>query len=322
MVETTPTERDDMNQDIRLSVGFWHHPKTKRLVREAGLEAVRSLQILWCWVAQHRPNGDISDLDSDDIEDAADWTGEQGMFYRAIEDRWLQKEDGKIFIHDWLDHNPWVAETEQRTGKALLSKLAQVNRSSYDHLISIGITSISRDEYHFWKNNICDATANASERSSERPNRSAIPSAPAPAPSPAPSPAPNAFKNSSSELPKTEVSDTALSLSHLLRDSINARSPNGKPIIPPKTNMTAWAKHVERMMRIDQRAPQEIESVIHWCQQDSFWRNNILSPAKLREKWPQLVLKMNDRSGKTESIDDWAKRKEAELEAGGVQGVH
>jgi hypothetical protein len=51
------------------------------------------------------------------------------------------------------------------------------------------------------------------------------------------------------------------------------------------------------MIQMDGRSPPEIEAVIRWSQTDPFWRNNILSPAKLREKWPQLVLKMNDAQG-------------------------
>ena len=38
-----------MNTDIRLSVGFWQHPKTKKTVRRLGLEGIRSLQVLWLW---------------------------------------------------------------------------------------------------------------------------------------------------------------------------------------------------------------------------------------------------------------------------------
>ena len=35
-----------MADDIRLSTNFWRHPKTVKLIRKGGLDAVRSLQIL------------------------------------------------------------------------------------------------------------------------------------------------------------------------------------------------------------------------------------------------------------------------------------
>jgi hypothetical protein len=35
----------------------------------------------------------------------------------------------------------------------------------------------------------------------------------------------------------------------------------------------------------------EVERIIDWCQRDSFWRSNVLSPSKLRKQFTQLVLK-------------------------------
>ena len=54
------------------------------------------------------------------------------------------------------------------------------------------------------------------------------------------------------------------------------------------------------MLRIDKRNPQIIEKLIIWCQQDNFWQNNILSTAKLRAQYDQLLLKMNSTKEKTE----------------------
>jgi hypothetical protein len=61
------------NFDIRLSIGFWDHPKTGRLIRRLGLQGAISLQILWLWSTQHRPDGVLSGLDAEDIEFAARW---------------------------------------------------------------------------------------------------------------------------------------------------------------------------------------------------------------------------------------------------------
>ena len=40
-------EEQGMNTDIRLAVGFWQHPKTRKTIRRLGLEGIRSLQVLW-----------------------------------------------------------------------------------------------------------------------------------------------------------------------------------------------------------------------------------------------------------------------------------
>ena len=58
-------------------------------------------------------------------------------------------------------------------------------------------------------------------------------------------------------------------------------------------DLQAWAKHIGYMIRLDHRDPEKIRAVIDWAQQDQFWSENILSTSKLREKYDQLLLKMN-----------------------------
>lgn len=67
---------------------------------------------------------------------------------------------------------------------------------------------------------------------------------------------------------------------------------NKKTGIVKRPNLQAWAAGFDEIIRLDGREPQDIEKVLRWCQTDSFWRNNILSPAKLRIQWAQLELKM------------------------------
>ena len=79
-----------------------------------------------------------------------------------------------------------------------------------------------------------------------------------------------------------------LRLSQLLLDLILQRKSDFK-----RPNLQKWAVHIDRMIRIDHRKPEQIERIIRWSQQDNFWQNNILSTAKLREKFDQLELKNN-----------------------------
>ncbi len=83
-----------------------------------------------------------------------------------------------------------------------------------------------------------------------------------------------------------------LRLSELLLSLIRSRKADFK-----QPNIQSWAKHIDLMIRIDKRPPEEIEKVIAWCQADSFWQNNILSTAKLREKYDMLFLKMSGSNG-------------------------
>lgn len=74
-----------------------------------------------------------------------------------------------------------------------------------------------------------------------------------------------------------------LRLSTLLLDNILAFNPRLR--LP---DLQKWSAEVDKMLRIDKRSVEEIETLIMWVSQDSFWKANILSTAKLREKFDQL----------------------------------
>lgn len=58
----------------------------------------------------------------------------------------------------------------------------------------------------------------------------------------------------------------------------------------PPTITATWVLDMDRMLRLDERTVSQVENAIRWCQADPFWRANILSPRKLREKYEQLRL--------------------------------
>lgn len=105
--------------DARISVGLPAHPKTKKLIRRLGEGGAWRLVCLFLWVAQSRPDGDLSGMTGEDIELAADWQGEEGSFIKAlIEVGFVDGEEGAHSIHDWQEHNPWAAGADARSEKA------------------------------------------------------------------------------------------------------------------------------------------------------------------------------------------------------------
>lgn len=74
----------------------------------------------------------------------------------------------------------------------------------------------------------------------------------------------------------------------------NPRHKLGRQTPAEKTKtLNKWADYVRLMREVDGHSEEEIRAVIRWCQADSFWRGNILSTSKLREKWDQLVAQMS-----------------------------
>lgn len=55
----------------------------------------------------------------------------------------------------------------------------------------------------------------------------------------------------------------------------------------------SWSEDIEKLHRIDEREWNEIETVIKWIKSpNQFWATNIMSGAKLREKYPQIIPKV------------------------------
>jgi hypothetical protein len=58
-----------------------------------------------------------------------------------------------------------------------------------------------------------------------------------------------------------------------------------------------WHEACERMLRLDGRTPEQVERAIDWCQSDEFWRANVLSMPKLRDKFDQMRLQAKRSTG-------------------------
>jgi len=86
-------------------------------------------------------------------------------------------------------------------------------------------------------------------------------------------------------------------LALLLRQEILKNLPSARVPRASPDGLEKWCIDIDRMIRLDKRDPDDIASVIRWAQSDSFWRSNILSAKKLREKWETLVLQSQREKG-------------------------
>ena len=163
-----------MNTDFRISVSLPGHPKALKLMRRCGDRAFYCLIRFWAFVAQNRPNGDLTGLDIDDIEIAADWTGDATSMYQAMLDLCLiEKVGDKLLVHDWKDHNGYAAHAIDRSEKAKRAAEARWNKLN-------DATSMPQAMLN-------DATSNA------------------PSPAPYPAPTPNKLKTDNGHVPFKEI---------------------------------------------------------------------------------------------------------------------
>ncbi len=85
-----------------------------------------------------------------------------------------------------------------------------------------------------------------------------------------------------------ETSEDAIHLCVLLGGYMRGNNPKAR--IPE--SMAAWGKAADLMLTRDKRTLDEVTAVLKFSQSDSFWKCNILSMTKFREKFDQLYLKM------------------------------
>ena len=178
-----------MNKDFRIAVDYFEHHKVKKLERRLGETGLVCHLRLLAYAARHRPSGEFSGMDPEDIEIAAGWAGEPGALHQALLDlRLIEVLEGSATrIHDWAEHNPFASEAEDRSGQGRLSRLAQVNPKARAELERLGQTAISPEEYRRWK-----TWAPTWAPSGATPGQPQVAPGLAPAPAPVPSPAPAA----------------------------------------------------------------------------------------------------------------------------------
>ena len=83
-----------------------------------------------------------------------------------------------------------------------------------------------------------------------------------------------------------------IKLAQFLYDLIKKNTPNW--YLKPKIEV--WASEIRKLRELDKQTPEEIEKVIKWCQDDDFWKSNILSTTKLRKQFPTLLVQMNKKA--------------------------
>jgi hypothetical protein len=271
-----------MADDLRISAAFPRHPKTVKLRRRLEERGPYSLICLWAFVADNRPDGNLNGLTVEDIEIAAEWTGEPGAFVTAaVGVGWLDGSDGSYSLHDWLDHQPWVANRPARVEAA---RAAARKRWSKEVACEPDATRMQP---------ACDGNASACDpHESAMPPRTTLHTRTTPTTrETSPSELSSDARKGKVVLPIKEPhkrSHEAEKLSQLLKSEILKNSPSFR--ITP-TQERNWAKAADRMLRLDRRTPQQVEQLIQWVQADQFWAPNCLSMDKLRMKFDELWLK-------------------------------
>jgi hypothetical protein len=125
-----------MAYDARISSALSGHPKTRKLKKRLGIPGCWSLVVMIAWAAEYRWDGNLSDLSDEDLEMAAEWEGEPGKFVKALSEvGYLDGESGSYLIHDWEQHQPYIAARGKRSAQA--KHAASIRHANRQHARSI-----------------------------------------------------------------------------------------------------------------------------------------------------------------------------------------
>lgn len=100
-----------------------NHRKTGRLIRALGVskvEAIGHLHIFWWWCLDNAPDGDLTNIDLEDIADGACWEGDpdkfiNGMVHAGFIDSQSSGNAGPLLcVHDWLQYGGKLLERRQK----------------------------------------------------------------------------------------------------------------------------------------------------------------------------------------------------------------
>jgi hypothetical protein len=283
------------------------HRKFRRLARELDSDVIARgcLELLWDSAYQ---NGDPYLGEKDDVELAARWKGDPGKLTHAlllaggdshagfIEE--VPDKPGHYCVHDLFDHAP--AYVQKRKERELERKKRGVTLSEDRR-----DAALKSHESHRRRNAGNDASglqlsANDGHMRTLAVQTSANGATPAPAPAPKENPL-SEQGCSDEEGPSTrrskQPSGEACRLAALLKSEIHRNKADFKITQKQERN---WVVTAQRMIDLDGRKSGEIEKLIRWAQRDEFWRTNILSMDKLRDKFDMLQMKCGSQGGESQ----------------------
>lgn len=110
------------SNDFRVHVGFFRHRKTLKLRRRLGDAGIVALLTIWAYATENHPDGCLGRVSDEDLADMAGWHDSEhpaaGLMEALDDAGWIDIDDGVVSLHDWDQHQPWVAGREKRSASA------------------------------------------------------------------------------------------------------------------------------------------------------------------------------------------------------------
>lgn len=103
------------------------HPKTKELAFTLDIplpHAIGLLELLWAFVAQQTPRGNVGKWSNQVIASESGWQDDADRFIDSLVSVGFldENDEHRLLVHDWKEHCPnWVHAKLKKKGKSILS---------------------------------------------------------------------------------------------------------------------------------------------------------------------------------------------------------
>lgn len=280
-----------------------NHPKVKRAAKLLDVSRptlLGHLHLLWWWALDHARDGIILADDIDLLIEEVDWEGEPDVFLKALVAcggrgaGFLEALPGGDYaIHDWGDHGGKAVQRRdpRQRGKWGMHRRWHVKEGKhsddceYCGSHSDSGHSHSDSDYSDYGSDYIDLYNDSTGQDTTEEDNTLF----------------------SSEAEASDQEDGYVctvqvcrcedpAVRELTRDVARMIRDNGFKIPPAGTKANhSWVAEIDKLLRIDEAAHDEVRAVASWATDDPFWSANIQSTPKLREKFPQLRLKYHGR---------------------------
>lgn len=161
---------------LKVDASLFEHPKTRRLARALGIspeQTVGHLIRLWGWAMRIFPDGVLRNIDTEDLADAAHFTGDAEKFEEALLScscngvGFLERgDDGTLILHDW-DEYSGALELKREKDRARKRESADFQNAPRNSTEFHGIPATSTEKNGSARNSTLREEKNREEKNRE-----------------------------------------------------------------------------------------------------------------------------------------------------------
>lgn len=271
--------------------GTDRHPKTRKLCRKLGIPtpaAVGHLHMFWWWAMDFAQDGDISKYGPDDIADAVEWPGDSEQLFDALIDvGFIDKTETGHEIHDWYAYAGRLIETRKKDAER--KRKSRDERKAAADKSKGSPADIQRTDEGQRSESTRDLNPNLNHNQYK--DKELCPEPPS---ADQDVPPPDDDKEKGDKEPKYGPDSIYYKMALYFKGKIDEMAAKeGLEHLTKRTNLQKWSDDFRKLVELDKQSDRDLlREVMDWVVTDDFWRSNVMSADKFRDKFPKLVMDM------------------------------